>query len=222
MRLYIVRHGETDWNKERLIQGKTDIPLNQNGIFVAGLTANGYKKAGLRFKKVYSSPLKRALTTAAILASETLVPNESIILDDRLKEFDFGDLEGHSLREVHPDNSDDSVLYQCFYQPEEYRPVLGGESYYDIVSRAKDFIEKEILSQSWEDDDNVLVVCHGGVIRAFLCALTDKEIKDFWDTSHKNLSTNIFVLDDKKKTFRLEELSKYYYDVDAYAIGNYR
>ena len=222
MRLYIVRHGETDWNKQRLIQGKTDIALNENGIFVAGLSAQGYKDAGLRFKKVYSSPLKRALTTAAILAAETLQENENIIIDERLKEFDFGDLEGHSLAEVTPDKPDGSLLYQCFYQPEEYKPLMGGESYYDIVNRTKDFIENEILTQSWGEDDNVLVVCHGGVIRAFLCALTDKDVKDFWDTSHKNLSTNIFVLDNEKKTFRLEELSKYYYDVDAYAIQHYR
>lgn len=222
MKLFIVRHGETDWNKQRLIQGKTDIPLNENGILVATMTAEGYQKEGIVFHKVYSSPLVRAAKTAEILREKNVCPGTDIIYDDRLKEFDFGQLEGRSLTEVDPDKPDGSVLYQCFYEPERYVPVLGGESYQDIVDRAADFIKNEILTQKWNDDDNVLVVCHGGVIRALLCALTNKSIKDFWDTSHKNLSTNIFVLDDKKETFRLEALSKYYYDVDAYAIQAYR
>ncbi len=222
MKLYIVRHGETDWNKQRLIQGKTDIPLNENGIYVAALTAEGYEKEGLFFSKVYSSPLLRAAKTAEILCEKTTLPGTEIQYDDRLKEFDFGGLEGHSLTEVDPEKPDGSVLYQCFYDPENYKPVLGGESYYDMVARAEDFIKNEILTKDWQEEDKVLLVCHGGVIRGFLCALLNKPVKDFWDTPHKNLSTNIFVLDDEKETFRLEALSKYYYDVDAYAIHAYR
>lgn len=222
MKLYIVRHGETDWNKKRLIQGKTDIPLNENGIYVAKLTAQGYEKENLQFTKVYSSPLQRALKTAEILAEKTLSPEKKIILDDRLKEFDFGQLEGQTLLQVDENNPDGSVLYTCFYQPEIYEPVLGGESYYDMVDRAKDFIRTEIMDKEWKADDKVLLVCHGGVIRGFICALLNTAVADFWETKHKNLSTNIFIYDSEKKEFTLEALSKYYYDTEAHAINGFR
>lgn len=222
MKLYIVRHGETDWNKKRLIQGQTDIPLNDNGVFVAQLTADAYKKEGLTFSKVYSSPLKRAYKTAEILVKENTAANTEIIVDHRLLEFDFGKLEGESLTKVDPNKPDGSVLYQCFYECETYEPTLGGESYYDMIDRSRDFLENEIMTKNWEKDENVLVVCHGGVIRGLLCVLLNKPVKDFWDTSHKNLSTSIFEYDSDTKTFTAEAVAKYYYDTDAHAINAYR
>lgn len=221
MRLYIVRHGETDWNKQRLIQGKTDIPLNENGIYVAQLTAEGYKKEGLIFDRIYSSPLKRALKTAEILAAKTLRKGNEIIIDERLKEFDFGGLEGKTLFGIKADQPDGSVLYNCFYQPETYVPVLGGESYYDLIERSKDFIENEIMTQDWSEEENVLLVCHGGVIRGFLCALLNQPVRNFWDTKHNNLSTNIFIYDNDKKEFTAEEISKYYYDIEKLAVQSF-
>ncbi len=222
MKLYIVRHGETDWNKKFLIQGCTDIPLNENGIFVAKLTAEAYEKEGLRFSKVYSSPLQRAYVTAEILSEHTTDKNTTIIKDQRLSEFNFGQLEGQSLSGVDPNKPDDSVLYNCFYRPEIYEPTLGGESYYDMINRCKDFINNEILGRKWDTDDNILVVCHGGVIRGMLCAILDKPVKDFWDTSHKNLSTNIFSYNEATHSLIPEEISKYYYDVDSHAVKGFR
>lgn len=211
MKLYIVRHGETDWNKQYLIQGQTDIPLNNNGITVASLTGKAYREEGLHFSVVYSSPLTRASKTAEILARFTTHPETPILYDDRLKEFDFGDLEGKTLLGVSPDKPDGSLLYTCFYQPEIYQPITG-ESYFQVIDRVKEFLESEIYSKEWKEEDNVLVVCHGGIIRAFLCAILNKPVRDFWDTRHKNLSTNIFSWNSKTRTLLPEAISKYYYN----------
>ena len=85
-----------------------------------------------------------------------------------------------------------------------------------------DFITNEIMTKEWNDDDNVLVVCHGGVIRAFFCAIFNKSLKSFWDTGHMNLSTNIIEYNSTTNEFTTEAISKYYYDVDNLAIPTYK
>ena len=89
MLIYIIRHGETDWNTKRLLQGATDIPLNQNGIEVARLTAKALKD--VPFDVIYTSPLSRAVQTAEIMRRDRDIP---IIPDERLKEISFGPYEG--------------------------------------------------------------------------------------------------------------------------------
>ena len=89
MIVYLMRHGETDWNKARRLQGQSDIALNENGIDLARKTAAGLK--GVTFDRVFSSPLKRALMTAQIIAAESGCAVET---DDRLKEINFGPSEG--------------------------------------------------------------------------------------------------------------------------------
>ena len=64
MNIYIVRHGETDWNVQLKLQGRADIPLNATGIEQAEQTGAHLKKAGISFAKVYPSPLQRAVKTA--------------------------------------------------------------------------------------------------------------------------------------------------------------
>ena len=85
MQIYIIRHGETEWNTKRLLQGATDIPLNQNGVEVAKLTSEALKE--VPFDIIYTSPLKRAVETAEIMRGDREIP---VILVDRLKEISFG------------------------------------------------------------------------------------------------------------------------------------
>ena len=89
MEIYLFRHGETDWNKERRLQGHSDIPLNGFGRELAVETAGSL--AGLTFDRAFSSPLKRAFETAQILLAGRNVPLET---DERLMEMGFGDCEG--------------------------------------------------------------------------------------------------------------------------------
>ncbi len=81
MQIYLVRHGETDWNRENRLQGQTDIPLNNTGISQAHQLRQKINARNLKFDAVYVSPLQRTLKTAQII-----VPGFPITLDDNLKE----------------------------------------------------------------------------------------------------------------------------------------
>ena len=85
MELYIIRHGETDWNKEKRLQGRSDTELNEYGIELAEITADALKD--VTFDRIYSSPLKRAYRTAEIIRLDRDI---EIQTDDRLLEICFG------------------------------------------------------------------------------------------------------------------------------------
>ena len=95
--LYFIRHGQTDWNLQKKIQGITDISLNETGIFEAKSAATEIGKK--KWKRIISSPLLRAQQTAEILNQNIGL---SIETDERLCEFDLGDLEGQALSNLTP------------------------------------------------------------------------------------------------------------------------
>ena len=89
MKLYLIRHGQNDWNLEGKIQGRTDIPLNKTGLEQAAMLAKGMEHRPVT--RIFSSPLKRALQTAQIIGESRKAPVE--IVED-LQEVDFGRWEG--------------------------------------------------------------------------------------------------------------------------------
>ena len=94
LKIYAIRHGETDWNIERRAQGQTDVELNQNGINQAIAAKKAVQRLDIDF--IISSPLKRAVKTAEILSDGKY----EIIFDERLKERCFGNIEGTKLNDV--------------------------------------------------------------------------------------------------------------------------
>lgn len=94
MKIYMIRHGETDWNKMRRLQGQVDIPLNEFGRHLAVETAPALKD--ISFDIVFTSPLKRAKETAELVIGERDIP---IIEDKRIMEMGFGEFEGLCCRE---------------------------------------------------------------------------------------------------------------------------
>lgn len=137
MKIYLFRHGETDWNRERRLQGQSDIPLNDAGRELAAKTAEALK--GTVFDAVFSSPLCRAVETAEILSGGG-VP---IILDDRLREINFGVCEGQGFDAAKKDAA--HPLYNCFHKPEAYIPPAGGENFREAMARAEEFLRERIL-----------------------------------------------------------------------------
>ena len=95
MKLYLVRHGETDWNAKGVLMGQTDIPLNATGIQQAEALRDKIAQRGLEFDVVYASPLQRTAKTAEIIA-----PNFPILFRDTLKERGIGQLAGHPASEL--------------------------------------------------------------------------------------------------------------------------
>ncbi|WP_022763480.1 MULTISPECIES: histidine phosphatase family protein [unclassified Butyrivibrio] len=107
MKIFILRHGTTAWNNKRLIQGQTDIPLDELGKLMAKETGKGLKAAGISFDKVYSSPLSRSYETAEIVLEELYSGKNNnpfkITTDGRLKELHFGFMDGGSVFEMTED-----------------------------------------------------------------------------------------------------------------------
>ena len=108
MRLYIVRHGETDWNRIHRVQGRTDIPLNDYGRHLARETAEGMKD--VRIDLGYTSPLLRAKETAQILLGDRDVP---LYEDSRIEELSFGSYAG--MRTGGEEKDEESEAYQRIF-----------------------------------------------------------------------------------------------------------
>lgn len=181
MKLYIIRHGETDYNKKRLLQGQSDIPLNEYGRELAQITSKALST--LHFDKIYSSPLIRALETAQIITGR-----KDIVTDKRLMEICFGVGEGVESSTL------GEAFSNFFFAPEKYIPPKGGESYEDLVTRAKNFLESEIYPIR-NTEQNVLIVAHGAVNKALMLVLKNIEIKDIWKGEfQKNCCVNAYDL----------------------------
>ena len=154
MKFYIIRHGQTNWNKKGKIQGKTDIELNEEGIEQA-------KKARKILEKypidvIVSSPLKRARKTAEIINEAKKVP---IIFDKAIEERGFGEFEGKVGKEIQ-DEIWNSEILDNYNLNKQYKGV---ESIQDLCNRVWGLFDE--LKQEYEDK-NILIVTHGGVTRA--------------------------------------------------------
>ncbi|MBQ1628440.1 MAG: histidine phosphatase family protein [Treponema sp.] len=193
MNIYFMRHGETDWNSIRKIQGSTDIPLNQNGIDLAEKVSKAVYEKGLIFDSVYSSPLQRALKTAQIMTSHYDV---EIKIDPRIKEFLFGQAEGVTYDELRV-NPKFSSLKNWFLDPANYHAELGAESYEDFFGRINDFLETEIKPLEGKAE-NVLIVCHGGVVRGLFKVMCGWSIEHFAQVKIPNCGLNLVSLKDGK------------------------
>lgn len=165
---YIIRHGETDWNREKRYQGQVDIPLNalgrrqaaDNGRFLA---ARGKDWSSWHF---FSSPLGRARETMEILRAEMGLTPDDYTVDDRLIEITFGDWERKRLDELEVE--DPAEMDRRHANKWEHVPP-GGESYAQAVDRVQAFLD--------ELDGPSVVVCHGGILRAvqYLMGETDTQ-----------------------------------------------
>ncbi len=188
--LYIVRHGQTPWNAARKIQGSTDIQLLEEGREMAKITGEAWKAAGLKFDAVYSSPLNRAYETAQLVSGYTGLP---IIRDERLRELNFGILEGQTYLHLY-DVAYDAAHGSFFSRPELYETPENGESLEEICGRGKDFLT-DIVSKHG-DGQRILIVAHGAMNKAILKNIRGLEIKDFWAGDlQKNCGVTIVQLD---------------------------
>lgn len=125
--IYLVRHGQTDWNIENKTQGNTDIPLNYNGKKQAWIASNIMKN--FKIDRIYSSDLSRAKETAEIINKNF---NLDIILDRRLREINYGDLEG-----INRDNLSQEKWDIFNNNPKQ----LHAEAISDVYKRIKNFFE---------------------------------------------------------------------------------
>jgi probable phosphoglycerate mutase len=213
MKIYLIRHGETPWNKEKRFQGQIDIPLNDYGREIAEITRQAMPY--VPYDRVFSSPLVRARETADILlrGREGL----QVEVDDRLKEFSFGSYEGTLIADVA--NNPEHPLYDCLWHPDTYHAPEGAESFTDLVHRAQQFIDDRLLLLSQDPTcHNVLITAHGAFNRAVVVAVGHKDIADFWTIPYYNCAVTILDLTDGR--FTLLQEAKIYYDAQTDPFSN--
>ncbi|MDO4466808.1 MAG: histidine phosphatase family protein [Bacillota bacterium] len=183
MKIWTTRHGQTRYNKQKLMQGLTDEPLNETGIQQA---KDARKQIGdIHFDAVYASPLDRAITTGAIIGG---VQKEDVIIDPRIIETDFGKYELRNYYLLGPK----MTLYWAF--PEFFSAPKSVETIESMVKRSHEFL-KEIESKNYE---NVLIACHGGIIRALKGYLEDKENGIVWRPKPHNCEICIYEVENGK------------------------
>ena len=183
MKLYIVRHGETAWNKHHKVQGVADIPLAENGILLAEKTGEALKDVS--FDLCITSPLIRARKTAELILEKK---------DARIREINFGVLEGvvcmNDAREyLNPQ------IKIFFTDPWNFERPEDGESIRDVLVRTKEFWD-ELIHDPVLQDKTILITSHGCAVRALLHNVY-KDPKDFWHGFvPPNCSVNIVEVTD--------------------------
>ena len=165
MKIWITRHGQTNLNKAKLMQGLTDEPLNETGRMQAGRMRE--KIGDISFDAVYASPLCRAIETACIIGNTS---RDQVITDPRIIEVDFGKYEGMPYLGMGARMTLYWMLPEIFPAPETVEPVSS------MILRSSSFL-KELETRDYE---NVLVVCHGGIIRALRGFLEDRKSGIRW------------------------------------------
>ena len=164
--IYIIRHGQTEKNRANVLQGRSDIPLNDSGRQQAEEVRNRLIKAGIHFDLVYTSPLIRAVQTAAIIAEG--IPQ---LKDDRLIEMDYGPYEGMDLANPAPEVLD-------FFRDFVHNPAPNGmEPLQAIVVRLGSFLE-EIREEAAEK--NILISTHAIAMKGALEYLTPDSGGSYW------------------------------------------
>lgn len=201
MLIYLIRHGETEYNKSHRLQGWSDIPLNENGIKLAEKTAEGMKD--ISFDRVFSSPLIRSYTTAEIIVGDR---NITIEKDNRLKEINLACYEGIPKSVVVDDVN--HPMHNYFCNPGKYNPTDGPESFDDLKKRAYDFLNDKIIPLE-KKCQNVLIVGHGCLNHSIINPILGIKNDNFRQIQFPNCAVSIISLENGK--FNVIEKSKVYY-----------
>ena len=173
MILYIIRHGQTDQNKKKMLQGGSDIELNENGRDMARQAAGKLKDVPIDI--AFSSPLIRARETADIIIGDRDIP---IMEDARLREISFGVYEGlcyHKDSYTIPDKE----FMKFFEAPHLYKAPEKGEEICEVIDRTSQFIEELKMNEKYKDK-SILISTHGCALRAILAGINNTPICDLW------------------------------------------
>ena len=181
----LVRHGQTEWNVENRFRGRADLLLDETGLRQA-LAAAQYLK-DWPITAVYSSPLKRTLETAAVIAGQLRLP---VTVLEGLMDIDFGDWQGLTIDEASKQNSGLSKLW--LESPDKVR-FPGGESLDDVRQRVLSAIEG--LSAD-HGDQIVVLVSHMVVCKVLMCAMLGLDNASFWRVRQDVCALNSFQIID--------------------------
>lgn len=201
-KIYIVRHGQTDFNMRGIVQGSgIDSSLNEQGRSQAKAFFEHFKH--VKFDRVYTSALKRTMETVQAFI-DLGIPHESMV---GLNEISWGSKEGQKITP-----EEDAYYHWMLRQWQEgntSQKIEGGESPDDVASRQRPAIER-ILSRA--EDINILVCMHGRAIRILLCQLLNYPLKSMDIFEHENLC--LYLLNQTGSMFSVEK-----YNYTGHLVG---
>lgn len=167
--LYITRHGQTEWNTQRRMQGWEDSPLTKTGIEQAKRLGNRLKNS--KIDLIYSSPLGRAVDTAKLIRGERDI---RIICDKRIKEIKLGKWEGMNHEFI--DSNYKQEINNFWHNPKLYKSIEG-ETFLQLRNRVKNFLD-EIIEK--HKDETILIVTHAIALKSIMNYIEDLTIDKFW------------------------------------------
>jgi broad specificity phosphatase PhoE len=207
--LILARHGETAWNVEKIFRGRADVDLDEVGIRQADLL--GKYLSNWRLEAIYSSPVKRALDTANIVARYHRV---SVHVAQGLADFDYGEWQSLPEREVkklYPD-----LLNEWHNSPHKVK-MPGGESLEDVRARATEVVN-DVLSKY---QGSVVLVSHRVVNKVLICSLLGLDNSHFWNISVDVGGITIFNYVDGRFVLTKHNDTSYLRELQQTALGDF-
>ena len=182
MRIYLVRHGETEWNKIRRFQGRSNLPLNHEGKKQARALALALKNTSLM--AIYTSPLVRALQTARLI--KDFHPSAPILEENGFIEMDLGEFDGMKVQDWAKQYPDTRKAWN--ENPASVK-MPGGESLGEVQDRARKALER--ITQLHPPDDTILISSHNFVNLTILCDILNIPLDGFRELRQENAAFNL-------------------------------
>jgi broad specificity phosphatase PhoE len=178
--VYLIRHGQTAWNKEEIFRGRTDVPLDQTGLKQAELAGEYFKE--MEIHGIYSSPLSRAWETAQKIAqfhNHKVQPLQGIL------DMSFGNWEGRAHQEI---QKIDEETYRRWREEPHLVRLPGGESLDDVRVRALAALEEVIRNHPGK---SLILVSHRVVNKVLICGILGLDNSHFWQITQDTTAINL-------------------------------
>ena len=169
-RIYLVRHGQTEWNVEHRFQGHQDSPLTQLGLQQAGWLADAMRDKHI--DAIYSSSSTRAMRTAEIIRDERTLP---IHARDGLMEMNLGVWEGGVQKEI---ESAYPEQYEAFWNDPEHFQIEDAERFEEVMARASAVLDEVLTAHRGQ---SVLIVTHTVVLKLLMARFEQRPLRDLWE-----------------------------------------
>jgi probable phosphoglycerate mutase len=178
--IYLIRHGQTAWNKEEIFRGRTDVPLDETGLAQAELAGESLK--GVTIDAIYSSPLSRAWQTAEKIARfhHLIVQSLPGIID-----MSFGNWEGHAHQKI---KAMDGETYRQWIEEPHLVRLPGGETLEDVRKRAMAALEEVI---EFNPGKTLTLVSHRVVNKVLICGVLGIDNSHFWQIAQDTTAINL-------------------------------
>lgn len=194
-KIYLIRHGKTVWNEENRLQGSKDSALTSEGKSQALYLSEWFQD--IKIDRIFCSPAPRAQKTASLA-----FPNYEKTTDARIREIDMGEWEGQLYSDI--SKKDPQQWHNFFYNPLDYKPNNGGESYFELEKRLMSFINT--LEKETQDDGIIVVVSHHIAIKVLYQLLINKNIDKVGDTP-EILPNSVTVIDRNQEKYVMNKFS---------------